>query len=186
MARGTPQPRSGLTRISAVIATAVAAIAIVASVPGPARGTAPPSSQDNLYARAATQAGVPLDLLVAIAGAESGYHPWALNVAGRQIYCHSRTEAEQILARDDRVAIGLMQINWRFWGPRIGLSKAQLLDPATNLIYGARILKEGLRRDGNVWHGISNYHSGSLERRDKYNRLVYDHYLRYLRGDRNQ
>src|SRR5690242_18348021 len=91
---------------------------------------------DNPYVQAAAQEGVPRDLLVAIAGAESGFHPWALNIDGRQVYCHSRDEAERLLATTDKVDIGLMQINWPFWGPRLGLSKDQLLNPRTNLLYG--------------------------------------------------
>ncbi len=160
-----------------------ATLAIVALAPHRALAANPAPATANLYARAAAQEGVPLELLVAIAGAESGYHPWALNIAGHQVYCQSRAEAERMAATDDHIAIGLMQINWMFWGPRMGLTKAQLLDPATNLTYGARILKQGLSRGGSVWYRISNYHAGSLQRRDKYNRLVYDRYLRYLRGE---
>jgi hypothetical protein len=146
-----------------------------------AAATSPPPG--NLYTRAAAQERVPLALLVAIAGAESSYHPWALNIQGHEVYCHSREEAERRLATDDHVSIGLMQISWPYWGPRLGLTKAALLDPETNLIYGARILKEGLVRGGSIWFRISNYHSGSLQERDKYNRLVYQNYLRYLGGD---
>ncbi|MGH7841561.1 MAG: lytic transglycosylase domain-containing protein [Candidatus Binataceae bacterium] len=144
---------------------------------------AAPAASENLYAKAAAQEHVPLDLLVAIAGAESGYHPWALNLDGHEIYCRSRDEAERRLATGDKVAIGLMQINWLYWGPRLRLSKNQMLDPATNLIYGARILRLGLGRSGSIWFRISNYHSGSLAARDAYNQRVYANYLRYLRGE---
>jgi hypothetical protein len=141
------------------------------------------SSTTNLYARAASREQVPINVLVAIAGAESGFHPWALNIDGHEVYCHSREEAERLLATDDHVSIGLMQINWRYWGPRLGRTKAELLDPETNLIYGARILKQGLDRSGSIWARISNYHSGSLQERDKYNQLVYRNYRRYLAGE---
>ncbi len=163
--------------------SAAAAIAILVSTSRVALTAEGSPTADNLYRRAALAEQVPVDVLIAVAGAESGYHPWALNIDGRQIYCRSRAEAERLLAQHDRVAIGLMQINWQFWGPRIDLTKKQLLDPATNLLIGARILKEGLRRDGSVWYRISNYHSGTLHRRDKYNHLVYNSYLRYLRGE---
>ena len=73
---------------------------------------------------AARGANVPPDLLIAIAGAESGYHPWALNIKGRQVFCQSREEAETVLETTptDDIDIGLMQINWRFWGPRSGVA----------------------------------------------------------------
>ncbi|HJU12062.1 MAG TPA: lytic transglycosylase domain-containing protein [Candidatus Binataceae bacterium] len=140
------------------------------------------ATTENFYVEAAAQEGVPRDLLIAIAGAESDFHPWALNIKGREIYCRSEQEAERLLATVDDVDIGLMQINWPLWGRRFGLSKTQLLDPRTNLIYGARILKEDLTRDGDIWWRISDYHAGSVQRRDRYNKSVYEHYLSYLRG----
>jgi len=99
---------------------------------------------ESPYVVAARNADVPADLLIAIAGAESGYHPWALNIKGHQVFCQSREEAENVLANTptDDVDIGLMQINWRFWGPRSGAaSKSELLDPRRNLELGAAILK---------------------------------------------
>jgi len=137
------------------------------------------------YIAAANEAGVPLEVLVAVTGAESGYHPWALDIEGHQVFCQSRAEAESVLARTatTNVDIGLMQINWRFWGPRLGVAKPALLDPAINLRMGARILRESLDRNGSVWERISNYHSGARHERERYNKQVYAAYQRYLRGD---
>jgi soluble lytic murein transglycosylase-like protein len=140
---------------------------------------------ENPYLVAARNADVPPDLLIAIAGAESGYHPWALNIKGRQVFCQSREEAESVLETTptDDIDIGLMQINWRFWGPRSGVaSRGELLDPRTNLALGAAILKDGLSRGGSLWHRISNYHSGGRAEREKYNQMVYNAYLRYMHG----
>ena len=61
----------------------------------------PGSTEVDLYVQAAALEGVPRELLVAIAGAESAFHPWALNIAGHQVYCGSREEAEQLLATAD-------------------------------------------------------------------------------------
>jgi soluble lytic murein transglycosylase-like protein len=138
--------------------------------------------RDDPYVQAAAREGIPREILVAIAGAESGFHPWALNIEGHQVYCRSRGEAESLLSTVDKVDIGLMQINWLFWGPRLGVSKNQLLDPRTNLLYGARILRQSLAGTGDIWLRISNYHAGSLQRRDLYNQLVYGQYLRYIEG----
>ena len=143
------------------------------------------SRVESPYVVAARNANVPPDLLIAIAGAESGYHPWALNIRGHQVFCQSREEAESVLAKTptDDVDIGLMQINWRFWGPRSGVaSKAELLDPGKNLELGATILKDCLIRGGSLWHRISNYHSGGSRERERYNQQVYDAYLRYMHG----
>lgn len=64
------------------------------------------------YVAASQSTGVPLELLAAIAGAESAYHPWALNLRGRQVYCRSRAEAERLISGFDDVDIGLMQVNF--------------------------------------------------------------------------
>jgi hypothetical protein len=140
---------------------------------------------ESPYVVAARNASVPADLLIAIAGAESGYHPWALNIQGHQVFCQSRAEAENVLANTptDDIDIGLMQINWRFWGPRSGVaSKQELLEPGRNLALGAAILKDSLSRGGSLWHRISNYHSGGAAERERYNKMVYDAYLRYMHG----
>jgi soluble lytic murein transglycosylase-like protein len=173
-----------MTRLIRLVALALLTT-LVAPLAGRPAGWAQETSSDssNLYVRAAASAGVPLELLVAIAGAESGYHPWALNLGGHEVYCQSRAEAEQRLVAADHVAIGLMQINWGYWGQRLGLSKAELLDPETNLTWGGRILKDGMQHGASLWDGISNYHSGSSETRYRYNQLVYNSYQRYLRGD---
>jgi soluble lytic murein transglycosylase-like protein len=167
------------------VSIAALAFACTTAFANPAcvRAAPPQPATADPYGDAARAEDVPLNLLIAVAGAESGYHPWALNLDGREIYCATREEAQRMLDSADDVAIGLMQINWGFWGPRFGLTKTQLLDPATNLRYGARILKNSLERDGSLWMRISNYHSGSLATRDKYNRHVYDTYLHYMRGD---
>lgn len=176
-----------MTRLTAVAAAIMLALLVLAPTPGGlARAAAAPmaayANAGDPYITAARMANVPLDLLIAIAGVESGYHPWALNIAGRQRYCHSRAEAQALLAVNDNVDIGLMQINWPFWGRRLGVSKNDLLEPRTNLIYGARILRKSLDRDGSLWRRISNYHAGKTRERDRYNKEVYAAYMRYLHG----
>jgi soluble lytic murein transglycosylase-like protein len=162
--------------------------ALIACSPVIAWGANPPAaaaSEADPYVAAAKDAGVPLQVLIAVAGAESAYHPWALDIEGRQVFCRSRAQAETVLANTatTNVDIGLMQINWRFWGPRSGVaSKGDLLDPRKNLELGAAILKEGLSRGGSLWHRISNYHMGGAAERGRYNKLVYDAYLKYMHG----
>ena len=59
----------------------------------------------------------------------------------------------------DNVDIGLMQINWRYWGNRFGLSKSELLDPQLNVLVGAKILEHCVRAGGSWWQGVGLYHS---------------------------
>jgi len=175
------RPRSAIVRRVARVARLLALLGVLQ----PALAWCGNQSVESPYIVAAHNAEVPPDLLIAIAGAESGYHPWALNIKGHQVFCRSRQEAENVLATTptDDIDIGLMQVNWRFWGPRSGLaSKRELLDPRKNLEFGAAILKDGLSRGGSLWHRISNYHSGGAHERARYNQMVYDAYLRYLHG----
>jgi len=161
--------------------TAIAAIALLlCRSPAMAGQPAKAAQAPDPYTAAARATVVPLDLLVAVAGTESGFHPLALNVKGREIYCRSVAEAKRILSTTDNVDIGLMQINWPFWGRRLGVSKYDLLDPRSNLLYGARILKEPLARGGNIWRRVSDYHAGSVTTRNRYNQKVYSVYLAYL------
>ena len=150
-----------------------------------ATASASAARESDPYVAAAKDAGVPLEVLIAVAGAESGYHPWALDIEGRQVFCKSRLEAETVLANTSttNVDIGVMQINWRFWGPRLGVAKTDLLEPRINLLMGARILRDGLSRDGSMWRRISNYHSGDRRERERYNQQVYQAYTRYLQGE---
>jgi len=145
-----------------------------------------PAPPGDLYFKAAEESGIPVNVLVAIAGAESAWHPWALNVSGREIYCASQEAALAAANAADDVDIGLMQINYRIWGERLGLSKAQLLDPLTNLMAGAKILKAclGVRPadagPAEVWKCIAIYHSRKTGAGARYNRRVYNTYLNYL------
>lgn len=123
------------------------------------------------YASQATQ--VPVPLLVAISKTESSHQPWALNIEGKAIYPKSRREAEQILRRSpDNVDIGHMQVNYRIWGKRLGLTKAQLLDPHINAWAGAVILRFYLSQYS-FWQAIGRYHSPDRNRQIQYTWRVY-------------
>ena len=90
--------------------------------------------------------------------------PWALNKSGKAIIPASKEEAHAILknslARGERqIDVGLMQVNVRWNGHRVGKPE-ELLDPATNLQIGADLLAEAIQ---SVPHdlvlGIGRYHS---------------------------
>ena len=118
--------------------------------------------------RAAAATGIPVELLLAISHVESGFQPHALNVSGRSFFPSSIYEAVRLLKRTgDNVDIGLMQVNWGFWGNRFGLSKFELLDPQLNVVAGAKILEHCIRVSGSRWKGVGLYHSPeNLRQRD--------------------
>ena len=122
----------------------------------------------DVYLRAAAATGVPVELLLAISHVESGFQPYALNVSGRSFFPSSQHDATGLLRRSaDNVDIGLMQVNWGFWGNRFGLSKFELLDPQLNVVAGAKILEHCVRVSGSWWKGVGLYHSPeNLRQRD--------------------
>jgi soluble lytic murein transglycosylase-like protein len=124
-----------------------------------------------VYASQAT--GVPVQLLVAVSRVESSHHPWALNMDGQAVYPESREEAEEILKEtSDNVDIGHMQVNYRIWGKRLGLTKTQLLDPHISAWAGAVILQYYLTKHS-FWEAIGRYHSSDKNRQIWYAWRVY-------------
>ena len=135
----------------------------------------------DVFTRASSATGIPVELILAVSHVESGFHPSAINVAGRSFQPSSRYEAEWILKRSgDNVDIGLMQINWGHWGKKLGLSKSELLDPWLNVLLGARILEHCVRVSGSWWKGVALYHSPHDLRQREYVEKVWQSYRRVL------
>jgi soluble lytic murein transglycosylase-like protein len=139
------------------------------------------SFSPDVFTRASSATGIPVELILAVSHVESGFHPHAINVAGRPFQPSSRGEAEWILSRSgDNVDIGLMQINWGHWGKRFGLSKIDLLDPRLNVLLGARILEYCVRAGGSWRKGVALYHSPHEARQQEYVEKVWQSYRRVL------
>jgi len=135
----------------------------------------------DVFMRASAATGIPVELLLAVSHVESGFHPRAINVAGRSFFPPSRFEAEWIIGRSgDNVDIGLMQINWWHWGKKLGISKLELLDPRLNVFLGARILEHCVRVSGDWWQGVGLYHSPRSYRQREYVEKVWQSYRRVL------
>jgi soluble lytic murein transglycosylase-like protein len=131
------------------------------------------ASSPDPFTYASQATGVPTQLLVAISRVESSHHPWALNIKRRAIYPESREQAEKILRNTpDHVDIGHMQVNYRIWGKRLGVTKAELLDPYINAWAGAMILRYYLAQYS-FWEAIGRYHSGDRNRQIWYAWRVY-------------
>jgi len=140
------------------------------------------SFSPDVFTRASSATGIPVELILAVSHVESGFQQSAINVAGRSFQPSSRYEAEWILKRSgDNVDIGLMQINWGHWGKRFGLSKADLLDPWLNVLLGARILEYCVRVSGSWRKGVAFYHSPHEARQREYVEKVWRSYRRVLK-----
>ncbi len=123
---------------------------------------------------ASAQAGIPMDLLAAVAWAETTIFPYAINLRGKTYYFTSRAQALKALKRikTGDVDIGLFQVNYRLWAEPLGLKKEDLLDTRVCAIMGAMILKYNLQRHRDPWVAVGRYHSGDLGRMKAYQTKV--------------
>ena len=137
---------------------------------------------------------IPTHLLAAIATTESGrYHktlgmnvpwPWTINVEGKGYYFDSKAEAiaqtQNYLARGYRsIDVGCMQVNLKHH-PKAFANLNQAFDPATNVAYSAKFLRENYASFGDWIKATAAYHSrtpvhgqrylGEIER--SWNRIV--------------
>ena len=127
------------------------------------------------YQRVAAEYEIPVKLFYALALAESGKTiasmnrrrpwPWTLNIAGVGVYFSTRWEAwraldQSLKAGQERVDVGLMQVNWHFHQHRLGNSWLAL-EPYHNLTVGAEILKDCYKNRRDWWASVGCYHAPS-------------------------
>lgn len=166
---------------------------LVLTVPAMAGAASAQETIPEAYVKTAEAFDVPANLLYSIAKTESnaGFSgrpwPWTLNVRGQPHYFQTRRQAvefleQEIAGGEDRIAIGLMQIYWKYHGntlPSIELA----IDPAYNLAYGAYYLRTLFDRYGDWAVATACYHHcdrrGAPEIGDAYVQLV-DHRMRGL------
>jgi len=129
---------------------------------------------EDVLEYASTQTGISVDLLAAVAWAESKMLPYAINVRGKAYYFTSRERALKMLRSIEtgEVDIGLFQVNYRLWGEPLGLQKEDLLDSRMCAILGAMILRYNLQRHRDPWVAIGRYHSGNMRRMRAYQSKV--------------
>jgi soluble lytic murein transglycosylase-like protein len=130
--------------------------------------SAEPNACEREMAGAAQRYGVPLGMLYAVGLTETGrgdsLRPYALNIEGRSVYEIGKQEA---LARFQRarqegaklIDLGCMQINHHYHARHFA-SVEEMLDPAKNVEYGARFLKELYQREGSWTMAVARYHAG--------------------------
>ncbi len=118
--------------------------------------------------RASKAYGVPLGMLYAVGLTETGragsLQPYALNVEGKAVYGIGLDDALKrfdIAKREGAklIDIGCMQINHYFHADRFA-SVREMLDPAKNVDYAARFLKELYAREGTWTLAVARYHAG--------------------------
>ena len=126
------------------------------------------SACERHMVRYAKQHGVPLGILYAVGLTETGrkgsLHPYALNVEGRAVYAKNARlamiEFDKARRRGARmIDLGCMQIN-HYWHHEEFDSVKQMLEPARNVEYAARFLKQLRQRESNWTMAVARYHTG--------------------------
>ncbi len=122
--------------------------------------------------------GIPVRLLRAISLAESGRlnpggratiaWPWTVNAGGDARYYATKAQAiagvRRLKARGVRnIDVGCMQINLMYH-PKAFANLEAAFDPATNVAYAARYLKELRGKSGSWVSAIASYHSSDMRR----------------------
>jgi hypothetical protein len=130
---------------------------------------------ERCFKQASAKHGLPLSLLLAVSRGESNFNP---------------------RAKSDRNCHGLMQIRWPQTAKHLGIDRLETLyDPCTNILVGARYLRELMDRyRGNLHLTLAAYNygpnrigknsvSGSIPRGAQwYSSYIYHHLKHILRG----
>nr|WP_249138847.1 lytic transglycosylase domain-containing protein [Actibacterium sp. MT2.3-13A] len=130
--------------------------------------------------RAQLRHGIPDNILLGIGLQEAGVTrsgaltvwPWAVNAAGDGRLFDSRAAAldwvrAQQAAGVSSIDVGCMQINLR-WHPEAFEGAAEGFDPAVNVDYAARFLKQLHDQTGDWKTAAGSYHSFTPEKRETY------------------
>lgn len=146
----------------------------------PALGASPASLCERAAAEASARHGVPLPVLRAVALVETGHNrdgalqpwPWALNMGGPGYWPATREEAvarvrHEIAGGRRNIDLGCFQINYHWHGQNFA-SLEEMIDPARNADYAARLLARHMGRLGTWEAAAGAYHSGTPDLAARY------------------
>jgi soluble lytic murein transglycosylase-like protein len=118
--------------------------------------------------RASRENDVPLPVLYAVALTETAQRgelsAYALNVHGRAVFNPTLSAAidtfDSARRRGEKlIDIGCMQINYFYHGSKFA-DVRQMFEPAANVDYAARFLRELHRHEGRWTEAVARYHAG--------------------------
>lgn len=150
----------------------------------PVQARATPENCEGAAEVAATEFGVPVDLLRAVTLAETGRlqdgalrpWPWAVNQAGHGQWFDTRQAAETYVriavetgARN--IDVGCFQLNYR-WHAAAFTSVSEMFDPLRNARYAASFLLKLYQELGDWRLAAGAYHSRTPDRAERYSARV--------------
>jgi soluble lytic murein transglycosylase-like protein len=163
---------------------AITALLALLWFPDTAPGAEPQWSCEAAARSAAAEHGIPPDLMLAIALAESGRTvgpdlrpwPWTVNEGGKGRWFSTRAEAEAHVSQALRAGVrnidlGCFQINHRWHGARFA-SVSAMFDPLQNARYAAEFLSELRHETGDWLRATGAYHSRTPDLAARYRARV--------------
>lgn len=147
------------------VRTAVFTFSLVAAGAAQADGVTPCEAQ---ITQAAQRYDIPVAVFYAVGlletGGRNGLRPYTMNIEGRSSFNDSLPEAlsvfEAARKRGARlIDVGCMQINYRWHGDRFA-SVTEMFDPAHNVDYAARFLRELKTREKTWTLAVARYNAG--------------------------
>ena len=143
-------------------------VAISTSSASSTRALAGQNACEREMVRAADEHGVPLGMLYAVGLTETGrgdsLRPYALNIEGRAIYDIDKQGALRAFdaarkAGAKLIDIGCMQINHHFHRRQFATLE-DMFDPARNVDYAAKFLRQLKAREGSWTMAVARYYAG--------------------------
>lgn len=131
-------------------------------------GAAVAGSCEKEIAGAAKRYDVPLAVFYAVGlnetGSRSGLQPYAMNIDGRASMNANLADGLAAFEAARRngarlIDVGCMQINYKYHGAKFA-SVTEMFDPAHNIDYAARFLKELRAREGSWTLAVARYNAG--------------------------
>lgn len=172
--------RERLQMMSCPVLSSAAMVVLVAVLPAHSAVAEDPIA---CFSAAAERHNIPVELLVALAEAESGLRPFAMNRAGVAVIPANRAEAERLVqqfgAQRPTFDIGIMQVN-RWWFEKYREPYEKGFDLCFNVDFGARILALAIKDHGFTWQAVGRYHSPTAWRQDRYAHIIYSRLVRIL------
>jgi len=111
---------------------------------------------------------VPLGVLYAVGltetGRKSSLQPYALNIGGKAVFARSKEEAMRHFHTARKrgiklIDLGCMQINHHYHNQHFASPQA-MLEPAANVAYAAKFLRQLYQREGSWTLAVARYHAG--------------------------